>query len=361
MAKNTLLAFDRLRHFFTAVFTVSVVMVAFMQSTHAQQSQPDKNDAVYMYRGADRAQRLVEKAREEGTLTWYTSMAPTESRPLTEAFEKKYGIKVELWRAANEKLMQRILTEAQSKRHTFDVIETNGTETEILGREKLLSPFHTPYAADFPPAAIPSHRLWMPDRFNFLVTAYNTAKVKREELPKTYEGFADPKWKGRIAAESGDWDWMATIIQKMGNEKGTAFFQKLAEMKPEMRKGHPLLAELIGAGEVPVGLTTFLSNVKSGQRRGSPIDFVAVQPVLGLPFGIGVAKHAPHPHAALLFADYVLSPEGQELLNEMGRLPASLKVKNNVINFPYTMLDVAASLDESEKRERMWNGLFLKK
>jgi iron(III) transport system substrate-binding protein len=128
-----------------------------------------------------------------------------------------------------------------------------------------------------------------------------------------------------------------------------------------MRKGHPLLAQLVGAGEVPISLTTFLSNVISVNRRGSPIDFVPVQPVLALPFGIAVAKHAPHPHAALLFADFVLSPEGQEVLNALGRLPASQKIKDNPINFPYTMLNVGESIDHAEKREKMWNDLFLKR
>lgn len=145
-----------------------------LQMPAQAQPAPSKNEAIYMYRGADRHEKLVENARKEGMLMFYTSMAPTESRPLADAFEKKYGIKVELWRGPNEKLIQRILTEGKSKRHTFDVLETNATETEIIGREDLLLPFYTPYTGDFPAAAVPSHKLWMPDRFNFLVTAFNT-------------------------------------------------------------------------------------------------------------------------------------------------------------------------------------------
>jgi iron(III) transport system substrate-binding protein len=347
-----------LKQIVTAAAQIAIAAAVFSIPAQAQNSNA-KNEAVYNYRGADRNEKLVENARKEGTLMFYTSMAPTESRPLAEAFEKKYGIKVELWRGPNEKLIQRILTEAKGRHHTFDVLETNATETEIIGREDLLLPFYTPHAGDFPPEAVPSHRKWMPDRFNYLVTAFNTTKVKKEEVPKTYEGFADPKWKGRLAIESGDWDWMATIIDKMGKEKGTAYFHKLSEMRPEMRKGHPLLAQLVGAGEVTVSLTTFLSNVISVKRRGSPIDFVPVQPVLALPFGIATAKHAPHPHAALLFADYVLSPEGQQLLDSLGRLPASRKIKNEDVNFPFTMLNVGASLDEAEKREKTWNDLFI--
>ena len=132
------------------------------------------SDAVYLYRSADRDQRLIEKARQEGMLVLYTSLATTESIPLTKAFEKKYGIKVELWRATSDKVVQRVITEGQAKRFAVDVIETNGPELEMIVREKLLSQFFSPYFADLPTSAIPAHRLWISNRMNFFVVAYNT-------------------------------------------------------------------------------------------------------------------------------------------------------------------------------------------
>ena len=127
-----------------------------------------------------------ERATREGTLTLYTSMAPTESQPLADAFEKKYRIKVVLWRALSDQVVQRTITEARGRRHTVDVIETNGPEMEMLAREKLLAELQSPYLADLPAAAIPAHRSWFPDRLNFYVVAYNTAKVRRAEIPATY-------------------------------------------------------------------------------------------------------------------------------------------------------------------------------
>ncbi len=111
---------------------------------------PAKNDAVFRYRGADREARLVERAKHEGRVVLYTSLAPTESKPLAEAFEKKYGIKVELWRALSDQVVQRVITEARGRRHAVDVIETNGPEMEMLAREKLLAEFHSPHLADLP-------------------------------------------------------------------------------------------------------------------------------------------------------------------------------------------------------------------
>ena len=240
------------------------------------QAPRDKNDAVYMYRGADRHQRLVEGARQEGTVSFYTSMATTESIPLGQAFEKKYGVKVELWRATSDKVVQRAITEARGRRFTLDFVETNGPELEMLAREKLLSEFYSPYVADLPAAAVPPHRLWISDRLNVFVVAYNTNKVRREELPTGFEGFLDSKWKGRIGLEATDSEWLATIVKLWGPERGMAFFRRLAEMKPDIRKGHVLFSELVAAGEVPVGLTIYSSNAESMKRRGGPIDWVPI-------------------------------------------------------------------------------------
>jgi iron(III) transport system substrate-binding protein len=338
-----------------------VVACSLALSSSAWCQPPDKNDAVYRYRGADRAERLLREARKEGTAVLYTSLAPTESGPLAQAFERKTGVKVEVFRTISEKVVQRALTESRARRFAFDVVETNGPEMEILAREKLFAEFHSPYLADLPASAIPAHRQWIPDRVNFFVVAFNTAKVKREELPKSYAGFTDAKWKGRIGIEATDAEWMATLIKKWGEAAGMDYFRRLAEMKPDVRKGHVLLAELIAAGEIPVGLTVYNSNAESLKRRGAPIDWVAVEPVVGRPQGIAVARNAPHPHAALLFADFVLSPEGQELLDSMGRVPVSTKVKTQLNRFDYIMVDPATVLDEQDRWNKLWDGLFLQK
>src|SRR5438067_13722677 len=182
---------------------------------------------------------VVERARREGSLTLYTSLAPTESQPLAEAFEKKYGVKVTLWRGLSEEVVQRTITEAKGRRYSVDVIETNGPEMEMISRETLLG------------------APWSPDRLNLFVVGYNTAKVKRAEIPARYEGFTDPRWKGRIALEATDSEWMATLIKTTPDNKGMELMRKLAALQPTLRKGHVLLANLVAAGDVQVGLATY--------------------------------------------------------------------------------------------------------
>ena len=327
----------------------------------ADAQTPVKADDIFNYQGPDREKRLIEKAKLEGALTIYTSLAPTEARPMVEAFEKKYGIKVELWRAISERVIQRTVSEARAGRHTVDVVATNGPEMELLSREKILTPYFTPHAADLPPAGIPKHRLWLPDRLQFFVVGFNTNLVKREELPKTLAGFTDPKWKGKLGIEAGDAEWMATLFTKWGEKEAMAFFRKLSEMRPEVRKGHVLLAQLVAAGEIPVGLTIYSANAETLKRKGAPIDWAPIEAV-ARPQGLGISRNAPHPAAALLYADFVLSAEeGQKLYESMGRPPVNLKVKSQLTNFSHVFLDPVAVLDESEKWHKLWEELFLKR
>jgi iron(III) transport system substrate-binding protein len=280
---------------------------------------------------------------------------------MVEAFEKKYGIKVELWRAISERVIQRTVSEARAGRHTVDVVATNGPEMELLSREKILTQYFTPHAADLPPAGIPKHRLWLPDRLQFFVVGFNTNLVKREELPKTLAGFTDPKWKGKLGIEAGDAEWMATLFTKWGEKEAMAFFRKLSEMRPEVRKGHVLLAQLVAAGEIPVGLTIYSANAETLKRKGAPIDWAPIEAV-ARPQGLGISRNAPHPAAALLYADFVLSAEeGQKLYESMGRPPVNLKVKSQLTNFSHVFLDPVAVLDESEKWHKLWEELFLKR
>ena len=348
-------------HTIPATVMVAVCVAAAFCTTvaHAQTAGAD-NSAIYLYKGADREQRLIAKAREEGTLTLYTSMATTESGPLAQAFEKKYGVKVQLWRALSENVLQRALTEARGGRRSMDVVETNAPEVEALAREQVVAELFSPHLADLPAWATPPHRRWAADRANLWVVGYNTGKVKREELPATYEGFADPKWKGRIAIEATDSDWMYGVVNFLGEPRGLELFRKLAALKPDLRKGHALLAQLVAAGELPIALTTYSGNAESIKAKGGPIDWIAVEPLVGRPQALAVAKNAPHPHAALLFVDFVLSPEGMKLLNELGRVPSSRSQKTLLDRHKHVMVDPIKWIDEAPRWEKVWSELFLR-
>jgi len=315
---------------------------------------------LYLYQGADRDQRLIAAAKKERQVTLYTSLNLKDSVPLTEAFEKKYGVRVSLWRAGSEKVVQRAVTEARAGRFAFDVLETNGPEMEAMYREQLLEEFFSPHFKDLPPAAFPKHRHYVADRFNFFTIAYNTNLVKPEEVPNSYADLLQPRFAGKVGIEAGDVDWFGAMVKHMGEARGLAYFRKLSEAKPQMRTGHTLMAELVAAGEIPLAATVYNHNAERLTVKGAPIKWKALGPTFGRPNAIGVARRAPHPNAALLFTDFMLSHEGQLIIKERNRVPASRAVDSPLNKFPFEMIDPVITLDEDAKWGALWSELFLK-
>jgi iron(III) transport system substrate-binding protein len=316
--------------------------------------------ALYMHQGADRAARFAAEAKKEREVVMYTSLNLKDSVPITEAFEKKTGLKVNLWRASSEKVLQRAVTEARAGRFACDIIETNGPEMEACYREKLLEEFYSPHFSDLPAAAFPKHRHYVADRFNFFTIGYNTNLVKPEEVPNAYTDLVNPRWTGRVGLEGSDVDWFGAVVKSMGEQKGLEFFRKLSEMKPQIRTGHTLMAELVASGEIPLAATLYNHNVERLTVKGAPIKWKAIPPTFGRPNAIGVARKAPHPNAAMVFVDFMLSKEGQTILKERNRVPASLSVDTHLNKFPFHMIDPVITLDENDKWEKVWSDLFLK-
>ncbi len=318
-------------------------------------------EQVFLNKSADRLSLALERAKKEGSLTLYSSMAPSEVGPLVKEFEKKYALKVDVWRSTSEGILQRALNESKAKKFNFDVVETNAPEVEILAREKTLAEFYSPHQADLPQNLIPKHKLWVPDRINFYVVAFNTNKIKREDLPTHLEGFLHAKWRDKLGVEATDGDWMGSVINELGESRGMAFFRKLSELRPDVRKGHNLLAQMVSNGEVPVALTTYLGNAQSLKQRGAPVDWVPIEPVVARAQGLALSKNAPHPYAALLFADYLISPEAQTILNNLGRPPANVNIKSKLNNFSFVVADPSLMIEEADKWNQVWSKLFLVK
>jgi iron(III) transport system substrate-binding protein len=344
----------------SALHTVlaAILLFTWLPASLAQ-GKPGAHRELYMYQGADRDQRVLAGAKKEKRVVVYTSLNLKDSVPITQAFEKKYGVKVELWRSSSEKVLQRAVTEARAGRFAVDAFELNGPELEALYREGLLEQFHSPEFKNLPPSAFPRHRYYAADRFNFFTIAYNTNLVKPDEVPNSYEDLAHPRWAGKIGIEASDTDWFGSIVKHMGEQKGLALFRKIAQQKPQIRTGHTLIAELVAAGEIPLAATIYNHNAERLLVNGAPIKWKALTPTFGRPNAVAVARRAERPHAALLFVDFMLSLEGQELIKKRNRVPASPKVDTKLNDFPYEMIDPVVVLDEADKWEKIWSELFL--
>jgi iron(III) transport system substrate-binding protein len=330
-----------------------------LSTARAQGAKPAMADLAG-YEGADRTQRLIAGAKAEGNvLNIYTSAPTDDMAALTGAFEKKYGIKVTVWRAGSEKVLQRAVTEARGNRHTVDIVETNGPEMESLHREQILQAVKSPFLKDLIKPAIRPHGEWVGTRLNVFVQAYNTNLVKKAELPKTWDDLLNPRWKGRLGIEAEDQDWLAGVVADLGAEKGPKLFKDIVAANGiSVRKGHTLLTQLVVSGEIPFALTVYNYKAEQLKNKGAPIDWMAIGNAIARPNGVGVARRAPNPAAALLFYDYEISPEGQQLLFSRDFVPTSTKINTPLNKLPMKFVDARVVLDEYEKWNKLYDEIF---
>jgi iron(III) transport system substrate-binding protein len=321
---------------------------------------PDPSAQIVQAERPDREQFLAQGAKKEGEVVVYTSLISEDLTSLSAAFEKKYGVKVKGWRAGSEKVLQRAITETRAGRHDADVIETNGPELESLYREKILQPLKSPHLKDLMPQAIRPHGQWVGTRITMFVQSYNTNLVKKEELPKTYADLANPRWKGRLGIEAEDEDWFATVVKEQGEEAGLRTFREIAKTNGfSVRKGHTLLAGLVASGEIAFALTTYSHGAEKMKQKGAPVEWFAIEPAIGRANGVAVMRRPAHPHAAALFVDFELSPEGQAILERGGYVPANLKLGSRAQKLPLKFVDPATVLDEDAKWKKLYSEIVL--
>jgi iron(III) transport system substrate-binding protein len=310
--------------------------------------------AIATYTGTDRLQRLIEGAKKEGEVSVYNSSPVDGMKFFVTAFENKYGVKVKVWRASSENILQRAVTEARAGRFDVDVIETNSPEMEALSREKLLQEVRSPHLQDLIPQALPPHREWIGTRLNMFTAAYNTRLIRKEELPRTYEDLLNPRWKGELGIEASDLDWFAGVVSALGEAKGLKLFRDIvAANGMSVRTGHSLLTNLVVSGEIPLALTVYNYKAEQLKNDGAPIDWFVLQPALARPQGVGVTRRAPHPHAAVLFHDFMLS-DAQEMFIQRDFVPTSRKIVTPLNKFSFNFVDPKVALDEHDK----WSGLY---
>src|SRR5256714_12678559 len=284
----------------------------------------------------------------------YSSMADKDLRTLVAEFERRNGIKVNVWRSGKNRVLQRVISEARAGRYEVDVVHNPSPEMEALHQEKLLKPVDSPLHKQLIPEAVAPHREWAGPRVYIFVQAYNTKKVKPEELPKTFGDLLDPRWKGRIAVEAKEQEWFFTLVREMGGDAGLKFFRDLVATNGlTVRNGNALLNNLVVAGEIPLALTLYSYLPEQSRKSGAPIDWFALAPTVAYTDGIGVMKRAPHPHAAVLFYDFVLS-DGQTLLAELNHVISHRRNEPYLRKFDLKFIDVEAVLADYDR----WTRIF---
>ena len=278
--------------------------------------------------GPDRERILVEGARKEGKVVLYSAMIENQAlRPLKAAFVAKYPfLEAEFWRADTRDLINKTLAEVRSRSVVVDVVEGGGVSQSLI-RAGVAQEFSLPGAANLPKEFVSP--MWVATRVSYFGPAINTRMVSAEEAPKTYQDLLDPRWKGKIAwaanTETGGAMMFISFIRSwLGEQKGEEFLTQLARQDIANLSGSPReVVNKVIAGEYPLALNVFLHHPAISALKGAPVAPLMMDPVLGNASVMVLVKNAPHPHAALLLMDFLVSDEGQKVIRDADYFPVN--------------------------------------
>ncbi len=271
---------------------------------------------------------ILEAARKEGSIVVYTTTNEQEALPMWEQFTAVTGVKINLIRASDSQILSRILIEARAGQKAWDVIQTANVQKVPPA---MLAQLDLPEAENLNASAVDKDRRWWGVYANYNSPAYNTNLVKKEQLPKDYEEFAQRKeWAGRVVIDVTDTVWLAVLFDHYGAEKATKIVNDLVKnLNPVLADGHLAIARAVGAGEYMLALNNYTNLTMNVKLAKGPTDHWWMDPV-PLFFGqVGVSSNAPHPNAAKLAANFQISQQAQQFLTQFGRLPTRNDVKTN--------------------------------
>jgi ABC-type Fe3+ transport system substrate-binding protein len=309
--------------------TVAVLVTITLQlACAAQPAGGAQSEPIALMQGADRQKILEQGARKEGKLVWYGTLIVDQlMRPVKAAFEKEYPfIQVDFFRGNSERIAQKVIEEYQGRRYEVDIVD--GTISPALVKKVgFMQRFFSPYLAEYPPELKDPQGYWGVTNLYFMTLGYNTRMVKPADVPRSWDDLLNPKWKGEIiwstSRGSGAPVFIGNILAAMGREKGMGYLEKLAKQNvAKSTASARALLDLVIAGEYPLVINIFNHHAAISKKAGAPSEWQSMEPVAA-PFNtVGLAKNAPHPHAAMLFLDFVLSKKGQKVFQDVNYLPA---------------------------------------
>jgi len=312
--------------------------------------------------GEARAKALVDGAKKEsGAVMVYHSTQTEDLQPVFDAFTKKYGIKVVDWRSSSENVVQRTISEIRAGKRDVDFIENNSPEMEALRREKMLMRMESPHFADLRPGTLGAHQEYATSTMDVFVQAYNTEKVAKDELPRTFEDLASPRYKGRLGIEAEDQAWFGTLMRHAGEAKTVKLWNEVvANNGVSVRKGHTLLANLVASGEVPMGLTVYNYKPPQLKAKGAAIDWIVLQPAIAQLHAVAVVAKTTRPFSSALLFDFFLG-EGQQLLAARNFVPSNAKVPSPFGDMPIKYIDPAEALEKQDAWLKQYEAIFTKR
>jgi len=297
--------------------------------------------------------------KEGGALNFYATLAQINAGIILPSFEKRFpGIKINHVDATSDKLVARAVSEARGGKTLGDVLQVPLENVIQVHDQGLLLDVSLPEAAAYPEGL--KGGFWVSSDLQYFIAAWNTNLVKKDEEPKSYDDFTNPRWKSRLIAEPRDLEMLLAFAKYRfkSDEKAIDYWKKVAANNVEFHSGHSQLAELLVAGQAAVCLTCYSHHYPIRIKKGAPVNYMLSEGVAAIN-GTAIFKNAPHPNTALLFARWVASQEGQKVMAQGGRNPAHPKVEPvDKTRTEKAYFITAADLKEFPKYEKIWKEIF---
>jgi iron(III) transport system substrate-binding protein len=305
-----------------AVFTLA--LFSLREQAYGQTDAEAILESVNALPPKQRIEVLLAAARREGSVEWYGSLLVPEAAQIIGKFNQRYPfVEVKYARASGTNVINRFLTESKTSSSKADVIGARSNFHPTLMKAGLVAKNLAPFRQELREGFIDKAGYLLGQHTFGLVIGYNTKNVPPNKVPQSYQDLLSPEWKGQMALDIESHDWLAGILDTMGEEKGMDFAKKLAAQNVHVQRGHSLLLQLVAAGELKVEIDAYHYQINEFRKKGAPLDLIIPDPmVVKEPSGIWISKRAPHPHAAALLVDFLFSREGQQILAGLSVLVA---------------------------------------
>ena len=259
---------------------------------------------------------LEGNARKEGELVWYTSMSLTDFPKIVGAFEKAVPfVKVRANRLSQSTVITKIDTEARAGLYAVDVVGSAPVEMWELKQKGHSAPYLSPELKAFPAGSYDPQGYWSSFEVTPIVLAFNTKLVPQDEAPRTYQDLLQPKWRGKMNLGSDEYAWYSVMLDGMGKAKGLEYMKALAKQQLHIPGSSSIMrVQLMLAGESAIVIAARGRRVTEYKEKGAPIDYRLFDPYPAEPNALALMRRSSHPHAAILFIDWLLSEEGQSLM-----------------------------------------------
>jgi iron(III) transport system substrate-binding protein len=271
---------------------------------------------------AERQARLVSGAKREGAVTWYVAMNRAYAQDLINAFEAQYPfLKVNALTGGGGSLLNKVLTEYRARSYLYDVFNTRSMTINTLKKAGAIMRYKTPYRTQLRESFYDKEGFLNGIFATPLVFIYNTKMVNRKEAPGSIDDLANPKWSGKMAIDDESFDWLAAVLDYYGEAKGIELATRIGQQSLQVRRGPTLITQLVAAGEFHLEIDGHHQEAIAKKKAGAPIDYQFPQPFVPVKslVPIYMAARPPHPHAAALLADFLMSKKGQDIMYGHGR------------------------------------------